>query len=254
VRVHRIIATAVAVVSVLAIPGSVAAQTLPVRSLTEDTKTVAKVAKVSSQQQQQLHNLSRSISHLQVLTWRCQDTLGTSRTRASVSPWALPISIQYRTWTKAKWSSQKASCDRTIVQHTIPSSFDWITAIKWVQSIYPGTYDWLYRISDREGCNTPESCPWVWYGGRPWAGYHIGNDFLGADTVGGPLQFRFSTFAPYWRAALADLQSRGFIVPDFKMPPAGGDPKYAAWLSPMGQALTGGYMRSQGRDACHWGC
>ena len=103
-------------------------------------------------------------------------------------------------------------------------------------------------ISDREG----GWGEWVWYGGRTWRGYHVGDDFLGADTVGGNMQFRYSTFAPYWRQAQDDLRRRGFIVPEFKMPAAGGPAKYAAWLAPLGQALTAGFMRYYGKDGCHW--
>jgi hypothetical protein len=135
-----------------------------------------------------------------------------------------------------------------IVDHEIPLINDWRTAVRWVQRIYPGTEGWLLYISKREG----GWGEWVWYGGRPWTGYHIGNDFLGADTVGGNLQFRYSTFAPYWRQTEANLRQRGYIVPDIPMPPAGGDPKYAAWLSPLGQALTGAYMKYYGKEGCHW--
>jgi hypothetical protein len=135
-----------------------------------------------------------------------------------------------------------------LVDHEIPLINDWRTAVHWVQRIYPGTESWMLYISDREG----GWGPWVWYGGRQWSGYHVGNDFLGADTVGGWMQFRYSTFAPYWRGAQKDLRARGFVIPDIPMPPQGGPSEYAAWLSPLGQALTAGYMRYTGRDACHW--
>jgi len=64
------------------------------------------------------------------------------------------------------------------------------------------------------------------------------------------MQFRFSTFDPYWRMAQDDLRRRGFIVPAF--PNRGGDARYQAWLDPLGQALTAGYMRYTGKDGCHW--
>lgn len=134
------------------------------------------------------------------------------------------------------------------LNHEIPLINDWRTAVRWVQKIYPGTESWMLYISDREG----GWGPWVWYGGRKWSGYHIGDDFLGADTVGGWMQFRYSTFAPYWRGAQKDLRSRGYTIPNIPMPPEGGDPEYAAWLSPIGQALTAAYMRYTGRDGCHW--
>lgn len=129
-----------------------------------------------------------------------------------------------------------------------PSTNDWRTAVTIAQRAYPGTAGWMLYISRREGGYGQ----WVWYGHRLWNGYHIGNDYLGADTVGGWMQFRYSTFAPYWRAAEADLNRRGFHVPDFQMPPPGGPTKYAAWLNPLGQALTAGYMRYYGKDGCHW--
>jgi hypothetical protein len=132
--------------------------------------------------------------------------------------------------------------------HEIPLINDWRTAVRWVQRIYPGTESWMLYISDREG----GWGPWVWYGGRTWSGYHVGNDYLGADTVGGWMQFRYSTFAPYWRQAQEDLRERGYTLPLFQMPPEGGPSKYVGWLSPLAQALTAGYMRSTGKDGCHW--
>lgn len=134
------------------------------------------------------------------------------------------------------------------LDHELPLINDWRTAVRWVQRIYPGTESWMLYISDREG----GWGPWVWYGGRRWSGHHVGNDFLGADTVGGWMQFRYSTFAPYWRHAQADLARRGYVVPFIPMPPEGGPSKYAGWLSPLAQALTAGYMRYYGKDACHW--
>lgn len=130
----------------------------------------------------------------------------------------------------------------------LPLTHDWQTAVRIAQRAYPGTQDWMLSISDREG----GWGTWVWYGGRPWSGYHIGNDFLGADTVGGWMQFRYSTFAPYWRAAQADLKRRGYLIPELGMPPEGGPTMYSGWLSPLGQALTAGYMRYYGKDGCHW--
>lgn len=132
--------------------------------------------------------------------------------------------------------------------YALPEVNDWQVAVRVAQRAYPGTADWMLAISDREG----GWGPWVWYGGRRWAGYHVGDDYLGMDTVGGWMQFRFSTFAPYWRGAQKDLRQRGFAIPGIQMPPEGGPSQYAAWLSPLGQALTAGYMRYYGKDSCHW--
>lgn len=139
--------------------------------------------------------------------------------------------------------------------YELPQTNDWLTAIHIAQRAYPGTEPILRSLSDREG----GWGRWVWYSGacsNPpclWRGYHVGGDNVsGADTVGGWMQFRYSTFAPYWRAARADLKRRGFIIPLMQMPPEGGPVQYAAWLSPLGQALTAAYMHYSGKAGCHW--
>lgn len=130
--------------------------------------------------------------------------------------------------------------------YELPSTNDWKTAVRIAQRVYPGTESWMLSISDREGGWSA----WVWYGGRTWQGYHVGDDYLGADTVGGWMQFRFSTFAPYYRGMVKDLKARGYTVPAF--PNRGGPAIYQPWLDPLGQALTAGYMRYYGKDGCHW--
>ena len=145
------------------------------------------------------------------------------------------------------------SIAETRLTRELPLTNDWLTAVRLVQRIYPGTADWMLYISHREGGYGQ----WVWWAGSCsnspclWHGYHIGSDSTG-DTVGGWAQFRYSTFAPYWRATEENLRQRGYIVPHIPMPPAGGDPKYAAWLSPLGQALTMAYMKYYGKEGCHW--
>lgn len=119
---------------------------------------------------------------------------------------------------------------------------DWQTAVAYAQRWYPGTQSWLLSCSGAEGGHGQ----WVWYGGRVWGGYHVGNDFLGMDTVGGWMQFRYSTFAPYFERMSANLRGRGIEVPDF------GEGRYDAWLNPLAQALTAGYMRWSGQDGHHW--
>lgn len=199
--------------------------------------------------------LATSIAATTVQLWNCQDKLtllgaGSGRSRLQ-TPWSLPKSVAYRKWVKAMRVQRLAACQkkfRYVSAHLIPDIQDWLGAVQWVQRIYPGTEQWMRYISDREG----GWGSWVWYGNRHWSGHHVGDDFLGADTVGGWLQFRYSTFAPYWRQAQEDLARRGYIIPRFKMPPAGGPEKYAAWLNPMGQALTAGYMKYYGKEGCHW--
>lgn len=199
--------------------------------------------------------VATKIAATTVQLWSCQDRLtllGARDGRDQMqSPWSLPKSVAYRQWVLNQRIHKRDVCKkrlRYISTHLIPDIQDWLGAVQWVQSIYPGTENWMRYISDREG----GWGSWVWYGGRGWSGYHVGDDFLGADTVGGWMQFRYSTFAPYWRGAQKDLLAKGYILPNFRMPSAGGDPKYAAWLNPMGQALTAGYMKFYGKEGCHW--
>jgi hypothetical protein len=109
-------------------------------------------------------------------------------------------------------------------QHTIPYTNDWRTSVNLAQRIYPGTSDWLLYISHREG------------GWGPFVMNHQGSG------AGGWLQFMASTFYAYVGSAKADVQRRGFHVPD----------QVWTWTHPLGQALTGAYMRYTGRDGCHW--
>lgn len=179
------------------------------------------------------------------LTWRCQRKLGERRHRTERLE-KRTSSMRLIRWTSGVWTKRLEECRKRISFRTLPSTNDWRTAVRIVQRVYPGTEDWLLYISRREGGYGP----WVWYGGRTWSGHHIGNDYLGADTVGGWMQFRFSTFAPYWKKARTDVARRGFILPE--IPHRGGPARYQAWLDPLGQALTGGYMRATGQDGCHW--
>lgn len=216
--------------------------TLPIRV----EASVVKKAVVSRVERRQLVKFRNTVVVFRRKTWVCQDTLGVKRSRSSSSVWALPTSVPYRQWTAMMWKQRASSCQAALDLRTIPLTSDWVSAVEMVQRIYPGTQDWMLSISDREG----GWGRWVWYGGRSWSGYHIGDDFLGADTVGGWMQFRFSTFDPYWRAAREDLRRRGFVVPVF--PDRGGPAKYQPWLDPVGQALTAGYMKWSGREGCHW--
>ncbi len=170
-------------------------------------------------------------------TWHWQHRAGQPTTRADGAH--LSRSCRYVRWARDLWWQRKTEARDSF--YRLPLTHDWRTSVRVVQRVYPGTDDWMLAISRREGGYGP----WVWYGGRRWQGYHVGNDFLGADTVGGWMQFRFSTFAPYWRGAVKDLRRRGFRIPELGS-------GYGPWLEPLGQALTAGYMRYYGKDGCHW--
>ena len=113
---------------------------------------------------------------------------------------------------------------RADLWRTLPETNDWRTSVRLSQRIYPGTESWLLYISDREG------------GWGPFVMNHQGSG------AGGWLQFMASTFYAYVDDARRDVERRGFVVPA----------SVWRWNHPLGQALTGAYMRFTGRDGCHW--
>ena len=119
--------------------------------------------------------------------------------------------------------SQAQAIRRWLWQH-LPTTNDWRTAVALAQRVYPGTEGWLLFISDREG---------------GWGSFVMNHQGSGA---GGWLQFMASTFYAYVDDARASFARRGFKV----------DSSVWSWTHPLGQALTGAYMRFTGRDGCHW--
>ena len=175
-------------------------------------------------QQAELRALAKHVTAMRVSTWKCQEQLGQTRTRASVDAGSLPQSISYRRWVVKKWDARRAGCERLLARRSIPASSDWVTSVKLVQRVYPGTQDWLLFISRREG---------------GYGGFVMNHQGSGA---GGWMQFMSSTYYAYNDRAFADARRRGFIVPD----------SANSWTHPMGQAITAGYMRYVGLDGCHW--
>ena len=125
---------------------------------------------------------------------------------------------------KLSFHSQRLERLRQLQWRTLPQTGDWRTSVRLSQRIYPGTASWLLYISDREG---------------GWGPFVMNRQGSGA---GGWLQFMASTFYAYVDDARRDVERRGFIVP----------PGVWTWTHPLGQALTGAYMRFTGRDGCHW--
>jgi len=111
-----------------------------------------------------------------------------------------------------------------LLWRTLPATNDWRTAVRIAQRVFPGTSAWLLYISDREG---------------GWGGFVMNHQGSGA---GGWLQFLESTFVAYKDDARRAVAARGFIV----------DPDVFDWHHPLGQALTGAFMRWSHQDGCHW--
>lgn len=118
----------------------------------------------------------------------------------------------------------------------------WVDAVAEVQKAFPGTSGWLL------GCSAAESRhgEWVLYGGRPYyPGAEYARTFHGW-MVGGYLQYMWPTFRGHYRHGLDSLRARGFRV---NLPHPS---DVRAWLSPLGQAVAGGWARWSGNDGSHW--
>ena len=111
----------------------------------------------------------------------------------------------------------------------------WHKAIDEVQRVFPGTSSWLFSCSAAEGGHGR----WVGYSGVGYSTW-----LRDSDTVGGPLQFRYSTFKGMYRRGVDYVTDKGFRVPrmDFT----------TAWRSALGQAIAGGWARYTGNDNSHW--
>jgi hypothetical protein len=175
-------------------------------------------------QQAELRALARHVTAARVSTWHCQQQLSRERTKAAVDAGSLPQSVAYRRWVVTRWEQRRERCERLLSQKTIPANWDWPTAVRLVQRIYPGTEDWLLFISHREG---------------GWGRFVMNSQGSGA---GGWMLFMSSTYYAYNDRAFADARRRGFIIPE----------SANSWTHPMGQAITAGYMRYVGLDGCHW--
>ena len=222
------------IITTLTLAGSASAQTLPIRELQVEKQATRQIVRKEAKQalsavaQAQLRQATRQVIEARRVAWNCQDNLiaagvRDSRTQASQSVWALPRSVGYRAWVASKWTSVAKGCQKTLAR-SIPSTNDWLTSVSLVQRIYPGTSDWLTSISRREGGH----------------GRFVMN--TQGSGCGGWLQFMSSTYWAYSDDAFADAKRRGFII----------DARKNQWTDPLGQALTGAYMRYTGRDGSHW--
>lgn len=216
--IRRIALIAVAVVCAVVFSGGAAS--------TSKRSPVVRHVQADEKSQAELAALKRFrgivVSH-RLQTWNCQDDLGVQRTRASVSAWALPASIPYRAWAAGLWHGRAIKCVTELQRRTIPSTGDWGTAVRLVQRIYPGTDRWLMACSSGEGGH---------------GGFVMNHQGSGAS---GWLQYMPSTFYAHQDEAFADARSKGFVV----------DRVHQSLYDPIGQALTGAFMRTHGMSH-HW--
>jgi hypothetical protein len=133
-----------------------------------------------------------------------------------------------------RWTVRELRAARASLWRHLPAADDWRTAVRVTQRVYPGTESWLLSCSSAEGGHGR----WVRYGGD---GYYSG--YEDTDAVGGWMQFRPSTFWPWLHASLDYAQRHRFVIPH----------EARSWFSPLGQALTGGYMRAVAHNTgWHW--
>jgi hypothetical protein len=175
-----------------------------------------------------------------VATWEHQDALGEKRTRtvyaerrSSSTPY---LRYLKRTWAKRAHRAWERLERRTLRDFRVGAgNRAWHKAVEQAQRPYPGTAAWLLSCSASEGGHGR----WVRYGG---GSYYPGYEHT--DGVGGHLQFRPSTFKGFYRRAVEDVESRGFIVPNLGT-------WLDAWQSALGQALAGAWGVTHGMRS-HW--
>lgn len=106
----------------------------------------------------------------------------------------------------------------------LPYSTDWVTSVRIIQRIYPGTESFLLSCSSGEGGH---------------GGFVMNHQGSGAA---GWMQFMSGTFYGHAPIAFSNARSLGFILPDELT---------ISIESPMAQALTAAFMRSHGMSS-HW--
>jgi hypothetical protein len=159
--------------------------------------------------------------------WRCEDERRVPRSQG-IDAWGQGHHSEgFRRALLSQWESKLSRCLERLrwqQQHTIPTTGDWQTSVRLVQRVFPGTSSWLLYISHREG---------------GWGPFKMNYQGSGC---GGWMQFMPSTYWANSSAAFAAVRSRGYTV----------DPANDDWRSPLGQAITAGYMKWAGREGCHW--
>lgn len=157
-------------------------------------------------------------------TWQCQRSLRRQLYSSDYQE-RQTRSIAYTRYLARKWKVRRNGCadarERLLLRDfkVKPGQSAWLRAVQEVQAPYPGTASWLISCSSSEG------------GHGRWVPNSQGSG------VGGWMQMYPSTFWRMFKAALADVRSRGFVVPS----------SAASWFSPLGQALGSAWGLTHGR-------
>lgn len=190
-----------------------------------------------------------AVVHYRALTWQRQ--LARGGDLATRTPVVLAKTCRWARFAADTWEARAKAARRslerwryehTLIDYPYGPGKAWHKAVHEVQVVFPGTDGWLLSCSGAEG----GTGGWVGYAG---VGYSPG--LRDSDTVGGNMQFRFSTFTGMWRRAVEQVQERGYVIPAHLR----GDSleaKTRAWRSSLGQALAAGWARYTGNDNSHW--
>lgn len=144
---------------------------------------------------------------------------------------------------QARARSARLTTKRWIAEHTLDDVASWPVAVRIVQRFFPGTESWMLDCSDAEGYNRGDPTRWVTFGGDPFsmAAWY-------ADEVGGPPQYRPSTFSGHYRHGLDFITQLDYRVPSHLRDSG----TTTAWRSMLAQAIAMGWARYTGNDNSHW--
>jgi hypothetical protein len=166
---------------------------------------------------------------------------------ASIPSWRKPRNCKDARWLAFVWSKRSLESRRKTERHHeqmtlkdyefAPGKRAWPRAVREVQRVFPGTESWLLSCSAAEGGHGR----WVGYSGVSYSTW-----LRDSDTVGGPLQFRFSTFTGMFRRGAEHVRAKGYRLPSHL------SDQTTAWRSALGQAIAGGWARYTGNDNSHW--
>lgn len=184
--------------------------------------------------------LRQGVQDRRSATWKHQDWLSLPRTKTAYRERQVSA-VPYLRWLKQRWALRAHTHWklRAVTLRDFPfcdGCRAWLRAVEEVQRVFPGTSGWLLSCSAAEGGHGR----WVGYSGVAYSAW-----LRDSDTVGGNLQFRFSTFKGMYRRAVDYVREREYRVPAYSS-------FTAAWRSSTGQALAGGWARYTGNDNAHW--
>lgn len=128
--------------------------------------------------------------------------------------------------------------------HVLPYTNDWVTAVRIVQRVWPGTESWLLSCSGGEGSHGD----WVWNGGTPLGlsvveavrEENAGTLVVHGSGAGGWMQFMEGTFDGQFAAAMAAARTIHRALPPSQS---------RNWFSALGQAFAAGHARYIGETS-----